>query len=106
MLAYREVMERYGVDRPDLRNPLIFHPIEDICANLEFQVFKEPATLPKHRVVAMNVPGGAAMPRSQIDQYTRFVGQHGAKGLAYIKVNECTQDGLQSPIVRFWVSMR
>ena len=101
VLAYQEVMERYGVDRPDLRNPLVLHPIEDICANLEFQVFKDPATLPKHRVVAMNVPGGAAMPRSQIDQYTRFVGQHGAKGLAYIKVNECTQDGLQSPIVKF-----
>ncbi|MGC6403695.1 MAG: aspartate--tRNA ligase [Candidatus Comchoanobacterales bacterium] len=101
VLAYHDVMRDYGVDRPDLRNPLTLVPIEDICQHIDFKVFSEPAVRDNHRVVAMNIPAGASIARSQIDHYTKFVSRFGAKGLAYIKVNDVNIEGLQSPIVKF-----
>jgi aspartyl-tRNA synthetase len=96
-------MRRYGSDKPDLRNPLELVDVADLVATCDFKVFAAPAKDPKGRVAALRVPGGGAMPRSQIDEYTAFVGRYGAKGLAYIKVNEVAKgkEGLQSPIVKF-----
>jgi aspartyl-tRNA synthetase len=102
-MGYAEAMGRYGSDKPDLRNPLELHEIKDLVADCDFKVFAGPANDPKSRVVVMRVPGGASMPRSQIDDYTKLVGQYKAKGLAWIKVNEWAakgRDGLQSPIVK------
>ncbi|HJN37830.1 MAG TPA: aspartate--tRNA ligase [Gammaproteobacteria bacterium] len=101
--SYQEVMEKYGSDRPDLRNPLELFSIEDICENLEFKVFAGPAKQKGSRVVAMNVPGGGAFTRKQIDDYTKKIASFGAKGLAYIKVNDRALglDGLSSPIIKF-----
>jgi aspartyl-tRNA synthetase len=102
-LTYAEAMRRYGSDKPDLRVALELVDVGDLVANCDFKVFAAPAKDPKGRVTALRVPGGGAMPRSQIDDYTAFVGRYGAKGLAYIKVNEVAKgrDGLQSPIVKF-----
>ncbi|HEX6395977.1 MAG TPA: aspartate--tRNA ligase, partial [Steroidobacteraceae bacterium] len=102
-MSYAEAMRAYGSDKPDLRNPLKLTDVDDLVANCDFKVFAGPAKDPKGRVAALRVPGGNAMPRSQIDDYTAFVGRYGAKGLAYIKVNEKAKgkDGLQSPIVKF-----
>jgi len=102
-MSYQEAMRTYGSDKPDLRNPLTLADVDDLVANCDFKVFAGPAKDPKGRVAALRVPGGNAMPRSQIDDYTAFVGRYGAKGLAYIKVNEKAKgkDGLQSPIVKF-----
>src|SRR5690349_1719125 len=102
-MSYQEAMRAYGSDKPDLRNPLTLTDVDDLVANCDFKVFAGPAKDPKGRVAALRVPGGNAMPRSQIDDYTAFVGRYGAKGLAYIKVNEMAKgkDGLQSPIVKF-----
>ena len=96
-------MRRYGSDKPDLRIPLELVDVADLVEDCEFKVFAGPAKDPKGRVAALRVPGGGAMPRSQIDEYTAFVARYGAKGLAYIKVNETAKgrDGLQSPIVKF-----
>ena len=102
-MSFAEAMRRYGSDKPDLRNPLELVDVADLVAGCDFKVFAGPAKDPKGRVAALRVPGGAAMPRSQIDDYTAYVARYGAKGLAYIKVNETAKgkDGLQSPIVKF-----
>jgi aspartyl-tRNA synthetase len=102
-MTYAESMDRFGVDRPDLRIPLELTEISDLLAKVEFKVFSGPANDPAGRVAALRVPGGSEIPRSAIDEYTRFVGIYGAKGLAYIKVNDVSagRDGLQSPIVKF-----
>ncbi len=102
-MSFAEAMRRFGSDKPDLRNPLELVDVADLVAGCDFKVFAGPAKDPKGRVAALRVPGGGAMPRSQIDDYTAFVARYGAKGLAYIKVNETAKgkDGLQSPIVKF-----
>jgi aspartyl-tRNA synthetase len=102
-MTYAEAMDRFGVDRPDLRIPLELTEIGDLLRDVEFKVFAGPASDPGGRVAALRVPGGGDIPRSAIDEYTRFVGIYGAKGLAYIKVNDVAagRDGLQSPIVKF-----
>ena len=102
-MRYREAMSRYGTDRPDLRNPLELVEVADLVRDCEFKVFSRPARDPQGRVAALRAPGGAALPRSVIDDYARWVGAYGAKGLAYIKVNERGRGraGLQSPIVKF-----
>jgi aspartyl-tRNA synthetase len=96
-------MRRYASDKPDLRIALELTDVADLVAGCDFKVFATPASDPKGRVAALRVPGGAALPRSQIDDYTAFVARYGARGLAYIKVNERARgrDGLQSPIVKF-----
>lgn len=101
-MTYAEAMRRYGSDKPDLRNPLELVDVADQLKDVEFKVFAGPANDSKARVTALRVPGGASMPRSRIDDYTKFVGIYGAKGLAYIKVNERAKgvEGLQSPIVK------
>lgn len=101
-MTFEEAMRRYGSDKPDLRNPLELVDVADQLKEVDFKVFSGPANDPKCRIAALRVPGGASMPRKQIDDYTKFVGIYGAKGLAYIKVNERAAgvDGLQSPIVK------
>jgi len=102
-MTFVEAMRRYGSDKPDLRVPLELADVADLVKDCDFKVFAGPAKDPKGRVAALRVPGGGALPRSQIDGYTEFVGRYGAKGLAYIKVNEWARgrDGLQSPIIKF-----
>ncbi|SIS76975.1 aspartate--tRNA ligase [Neptunomonas antarctica] len=102
-MPYSEAMKRFGSDKPDLRIPMELVDVADLLANIEFKVFAGPANDPKGRVAALNVPGGASLTRKQIDEYTKFVGIYGAKGLAYIKVNDVAKgaEGLQSPIVKF-----
>ncbi len=102
-MTYAEAMRRYASDKPDLRIPLELADIADLVRDCDFKVFAGPAKDAKGRVVAMNVPGGGTLPRSQIDDYTTFVGRYGAKGLAYVKVNDKAKgrDGLQSPILKF-----
>ncbi|MGO3869626.1 MAG: aspartate--tRNA ligase [Alcaligenes sp.] len=101
-MSWTEAMLRYGSDKPDLRVKLEFVDVADLMREVDFKVFSAPANDPACRVVALRVPGGGAMPRSEIDAYTKFVGIYGAKGLAYIKVNDVTAipEGLQSPIVK------
>ena len=103
VLSYRESMHRYGTDRPDLRIPLEFVDLTETMKKEEFQVFNRAANREDGRVVAMRVPNGARLTRQSIDDYTEFVAQFGAKGLAYIKVNDPQRgrDGLQSPILKF-----
>lgn len=103
VLSYRESMHRYGTDRPDLRIPLEFVDLTETMKKEEFQVFNRAANREDGRVVAMQVPNGARLTRQSIDDYTEFVAQFGAKGLAYIKVNDPQRgrDGLQSPILKF-----
>ena len=103
VLSYRESMHRYGTDRPDLRIPLEFVDLTETMKKEEFQVFNRAAKREDGRVVAMRVPNGARLTRQSIDDYTEFVAQFGAKGLAYIKVYDPEQgrDGLQSPILKF-----
>ncbi len=102
-MPYAEAMARFGSDRPDLRNPLELTELSDLMGEVEFKVFAAPARDPRGRVAALRVPGGAALTRKQIDDYTDFVAIYGAKGLAYIKVNDTAQgrEGLQSPILKF-----
>jgi aspartyl-tRNA synthetase len=102
-MTYAEAMRRYASDKPDLRIALELTDIADLVKDCDFKVFAGPAKDPKGRVAALRVPAGGAMPRSQIDEYTAFVARYGAKGLAYIKVNDRAKgrDGLQSPIVKF-----
>jgi aspartyl-tRNA synthetase len=102
-LTFAEAMRRFASDKPDLRIPLELVDVADLVKDCDFKVFAGPAKDPKGRVAALRVPGGSSLPRSQIDEYTAFVGRYGAKGLAYIKVNERAKgrDGLQSPIVKF-----
>ena len=102
-MTYAEAMQRYGSDKPDLRNPLELTDVADLLASVDFKVFSGPANDPKGRVATIRVPGGATLSRKQIDEYTKFVGIYGAKGLAWIKVNDVAAglDGLQSPILKF-----
>jgi len=102
-MTFAEAMRRFASDKPDLRIPLELVDVADLVKDCDFKVFAGPAKDPKGRVAALRVPGGASLPRSQIDEYTAFVGRYGAKGLAYIKVNDRAKgrDGLQSPIVKF-----
>jgi len=102
-MTYGEAMRRYASDKPDLRIPLELTDVADLVKECDFKVFAGPAKDPKGRVAALRVPAGGSMPRSQIDEYTAFVARYGAKGLAYIKVNDRAKgrDGLQSPIVKF-----
>ena len=103
-MTYAEAMRRYGSDRPDLRVPLELVDVADLMGEVEFKVFAGPAADPEGRVVALRLPGGSELTRKEIDDYTKFVGIYGAKGLAYIKVNDWTgqgRNGLQSPILKF-----
>lgn len=101
-MTWQEAMHRFGSDKPDLRVNLEFTDVADLMADVDFKVFSGPANDPNSRVVALRVPGGGELTRSEIDAYTKFVGIYGAKGLAYIKVNDITDipGGLQSPIVK------
>ncbi|HID01218.1 MAG TPA: aspartate--tRNA ligase, partial [Piscirickettsiaceae bacterium] len=103
-MTYAEAIEKYGVDRPDLRIPLQLVDVADLLQDIEFKVFAGPAKDPQGRVAALKVPGGAKLTRKEIDEYTQFVAIYGAKGLAWIKVNELSRgvEGLQSPIVKFF----
>ncbi len=102
VMTYADAMHQYGSDKPDLRVKMQFTELTDVMATVDFKVFSGPATTKGGRVVALRVPGAAEMTRSEIDAYTEFVKIYGAKGLAYIKVNELAKgrDGLQSPIVK------
>jgi len=102
-LDYAEAMRRYGSDKPDLRIPLELTEIADLVREVDFQVFAGPARDPQGRVAALRVPGGGRLARREIDNYAELVGRYGAKGLAYIKVNDIAKgrDGLQSPIIKF-----
>ncbi len=103
-MTYQEAISRFGIDRPDLRNPLEIVEISDLVQAVEFKVFSGPANDPDGRVAALRVPnGGERLSRKEIDDYTNFVGMFGAKGLAYIKVNRRSEgrEGLQSPILKF-----
>jgi len=103
-ISYAEAMAKYGSDKPDLRVKLELTDLSDLMAQVEFKVFKQAMAQKDGKVVALRIPGGAALTRKEIDEYTAFVGIYGAKGLAYIKVNDVTQlneTGLQSPIVKF-----
>ena len=102
-MTYQEAMQRYGSDRPDLRIPLELVDIAEEMKDVEFKVFSGPANDPNGRVVAMRLPKGSELSRKEIDELTKFVGIYGAKGLAYIKVNDRNAglEGLQSPIVKF-----
>jgi aspartyl-tRNA synthetase len=102
-LTYAEAMRRYGSDKPDLRIDLELMDIAELMQDVEFKVFSGPAKDPESRVVALRVPGGVALSRKQIDEYTSFVGIYGAKGLAWVKVNDINAgtEGLQSPIIKF-----
>ncbi len=103
VMSYDEVMYKYGSDKPDLRVSLEFADVTELMKSEEFKVFRTAADMKGGRVVALRVPGGGELSRKQIDDYTNFVGIYGAKGLAYIKVNDLSQglDGLQSPIIKF-----
>ena len=102
-MSYQEAMNRYGSDRPDIRNPLELINISDLMKTVDFKVFSGPANMEDGRVSALNVPGGSSLTRKEIDDYTTYVSQFGAKGLAYIKVNDIAlgREGLQSPILKF-----
>ncbi len=102
VMAYSEAMHRYGSDKPDLRVKLEFTELTDVMADVDFKVFSAPAQSKNGRVVALRVPGGSDISRSEIDAYTEFVKIYGAKGLAWIKVNDVAlgREGLQSPIVK------
>ena len=97
-ITYDDAISLYGVDRPDLRTPLKLVDVNEIMKDVEFKVFSGPANSDKGRVAALKVPGGATISRKQIDDYTKFVSIYGAKGLAYIKIND---DGPSSPIIKF-----
>ncbi|STY62570.1 aspartate--tRNA ligase [Mannheimia haemolytica] len=103
MMTWNEAMTRFGSDKPDLRNPLEMVDVADILKSVDFKVFSGPANDPKGRVVALRVPNGATLTRKNIDDYTQFVGIYGAKGLAWLKVNDVNAglEGIQSPIAKF-----
>jgi len=102
-MSHGEAMSRFGSDKPDLRIPLELVDVGDVMAGVEFKVFSAPANDPKGRVAALRLPGGSKLSRKDIDVYTKYVSIYGAKGLAYIKVNDITKgvEGLQSPILKF-----
>ncbi len=104
VMTYADAMRDYGSDKPDLRVPLKLTELTDLMRGVDFKVFRAAADLPNGRVAALRVPGGGKLTRKEIDDYTAFVAIYGAKGLAYIKVNDAskpTEEGLQSPIVKF-----
>jgi aspartyl-tRNA synthetase len=102
-MPYSEAMSKYGSDKPDLRIPLRLVDIAEFLQDIDFKVFAAPAKDPEGRVAALRVPGGSSISRKQIDAYTKFVSIYGAKGLAWIKVNDIEKgiEGLQSPIIKF-----
>jgi aspartyl-tRNA synthetase len=102
-LSWAEAMRRFGTDRPDLRVPLELVDLGDVMKDVEFKVFAGPANDPNGRIAALRLPAGGELSRKDIDDYTRYVSKYGAKGLAYIKVNDTAagRDGLQSPILKF-----
>jgi aspartyl-tRNA synthetase len=102
-MSYAEAMQRYGSDKPDLRIDLELIEVSDLMESVDFKVFAGPASDPEGRVAALCLPQGSELSRKQIDNYTDFVGRYGARGLAYIKVNDIDagRDGLQSPILKF-----
>jgi aspartyl-tRNA synthetase len=102
-LTWREAMQRFGSDKPDLRIPGELVDVDECVKHIDFKVFSVPANDAGSRVAALNIPGGAELSRKQIDDYTQFVGRYGGKGLAWIKVNDLAAglDGLQSPIAKF-----
>ncbi|KFX07188.1 aspartyl-tRNA synthetase [Pectobacterium betavasculorum] len=103
VMTFAEAMRRFGSDKPDLRNPLELVDVADLVKDIEFKVFSGPANDAKGRVAAIRVPGGAQLSRKQIDEYGKFIEIYGAKGLAYIKVNERAKglEGVQSPVAKF-----
>ncbi|WP_299073849.1 aspartate--tRNA ligase [uncultured Paraglaciecola sp.] len=102
-MTYADAMRRFGSDKPDLRNPLELTDVADLLKDVEFKVFSGPANDAKGRVAVIRVPGGATLSRKQIDDYGKYVGIYGAKGLAWMKVNDLDagMEGLQSPILKF-----
>ena len=100
-LTYREAMQRYGTDAPDLRNPLVMTDVGDLLRGVEFRVFAGPAADPDSRVAVLRLPGGADLSRGAIDGYTDLAARHGARGLAWIKVIDRASEKLQSPILKF-----
>ncbi len=103
VMSFEEASRRFGSDKPDLRNPLELVDVADILKDVDFKVFSGPANDEKGRVAVIRVPGGAALSRKQIDEYTNFVGIYGAKGLAWMKVNDRAAgfEGVQSPVAKF-----
>lgn len=102
-MTWDEAMRRFGSDKPDLRNPLELVDVADLLSGIEFAVFKGPSEDPEGRVAAICVPGGASLSRKQIDDYTKYVSVYGAKGLAWMKVNDLAagMEGIQSPVLKF-----
>ena len=102
-MTYADAIAKFGTDKPDLRNPLILEDVSELFINTEFKVFREPANSQDARIACMRVPGGEELTRKQIDDYTDFVSNFGAKGLAYIRVEDPKKgkEGLQSPIIKF-----
>ncbi len=102
-MTWHDALEQYGSDKPDLRYPMRLHSVDEHVKHLEFRVFSDPANNEEHRVAVLRVPGGAQFSRKQIDEYTSFVARYGAKGLAWIKVNDAAAgtEGLQSPVAKF-----
>lgn len=102
-MTYAEAMDRFGSDKPDLRIPLELVEVSDLMQNVEFKVFAAPAKDEDSRVAALRLPQGAELSRKEIDDYTKFVGRYGARGLAYIKINDVAagREGMQSPILKF-----
>lgn len=100
-MPYAEAMERYGSDKPDLRMDTELVTVDELVKDVEFKVFAGPANDDKSRVAALRVPGGAQFSRKQIDEYTKFVGVYGAKGLAWMKINGADAEGIQSPVLKF-----
>jgi aspartyl-tRNA synthetase len=103
VMSYADAMTRYGTDKPDLRNPLELVEVADLFRSVDFKVFAGPAADPESRIAALRLPAGGKLSRKEIDDHTALVGRHGAKGLAYIKVNDrrAGPAGLQSPILKF-----
>jgi len=103
IMPYSEALRRFGSDKPDLRNPLELVDVADLLKDVDFKVFSGPANDENGRVAALRVPGGAALSRKQIDEYTSFVAIYGAKGLAWMKVNDLSAgaEGIQSPVAKF-----
>jgi aspartyl-tRNA synthetase len=102
-MTYDEAMRRFGSDKPDLRNPLELVDIADLLKEVEFAVFNGPANDEEGRVAALRIPNGATLSRKQIDDYTKYVGIYGAKGLAWMKINDLAagMEGIQSPVLKF-----
>ncbi|WP_424411610.1 aspartate--tRNA ligase [Pasteurella sp. PK-2025] len=103
VMTFAEAMRRFGSDKPDLRNPLEMVDVADLLKEVDFKVFSSPANDPNGRIAVIRVPNGATITRKQIDEYTQFVGIYGAKGLAWLKVNDLAagMEGVQSPIAKF-----